>query len=203
MDDRLHIHLDFTYSSDDLREAERLRRAQAAEAGRGQARRGVFGLLATAIAVTLLCLLNRRLNGPVAVRVPAQDESPLSSYTTLILCDCCLIILIAWFVVFRRLRAKQLLAVTQNPVSIDIDHAGVSLTERLVQTLWKWEAFDKWFESEERFSIRLTNTANYLVIPKRALAGPAEIDQLKDMLNHITQGPSGAFPVIPLGMPTQ
>jgi hypothetical protein len=81
---------------------------------------------------------------------------------------------------------------------MEIDELGVFSSDGPSQTRWQWHAFDKLIESDERFFLRLTNSLNFVMIPKRAISSTAEIDSLRELLQNVAQRPTGAFPVLPL-----
>jgi len=84
----------------------------------------------------------------------------------------------------------------QQPQSITIDDTGIRLESVNSSTHWNWSAFRRLRETETLFVADL-EAPQMLIVPKRALASSAALDELRSVLRtHIAEF-AGGFPVLP------
>ena len=68
------------------------------------------------------------------------------------------------------------------PRVMEISDDGVRLSDDAGSTQWKWSAFDGWAETANLLLLRESGSNSYVIIPKRAVAGAAELDLLRSVV---------------------
>jgi hypothetical protein len=201
------MRIEFQYTLEDLQEARRIGTRNGPSST--NFKRGIFGwILFIGLALLMVFLLNQQKPAPASpVVAPASSVPPKDLFTTLLIpmIPWLLLVLFLWVVIFRYRRGYGLKKspLLMKPISMEIDEHGIFSSDGPTHTRWEWGAFDKTVESPDRFFLRLNGSTNFIIIPKRALNGPVAMEQVQALLGRISQGPTGAFPVIPLNIPEQ
>jgi hypothetical protein len=195
------MQLSFEYTPEDFKELAKVGQLNAPGQSK-RTRRGLFGwLLFIVLGLLLVYLVNLRKAPPVA----APTATPSNVDWRSVVLDALPWLIMFGFVafIFIRLRFPSAAMIRKRLgehllTSMVIDEAGVRSAAGPAETFWKWEAFDKFVETEKVFCLRLTNATTYVNIPKRAASDPATAGELRSILESRIQPPTGAFPVIPL-----
>jgi hypothetical protein len=83
-----------------------------------------------------------------------------------------------------------------QPTAWELDDNGIRTTNPHRDVTYRWPAFSHWVEGTT--VILLYQTADHiLVIPKRVVAGPEQLSQLRQMLFDKIPGEQRGFPVVP------
>ncbi len=90
----------------------------------------------------------------------------------------------------------------RRPATVDVSDDGITSTDGVVDARYRWPHLVRYRETAHLL-VLLTEDGGPLILPKRALTGPAGEDQLRALLQtHVASGtflPSGAaFPVVPV-----
>jgi len=108
-----------------------------------------------------------------------------------------------WFFVFYRMRGTIRRNWDNEPAlhrvrTVEIDDMGVTFQDQVSQNRRVWAGFVKYVESPNLFLLFPTNyTAD--LIPKRALGGEKEIQEVREVLAANVHEPVSGFPVVPVG----
>jgi hypothetical protein len=196
------MHLQFTYTPEDLQEMSIVATDEANKAAREaqrQANRGARGVIGwglfVALAVFLFIMLNPNRTGRPGVPRPPADPWPqlrriLPWFSLFVV----LWVIMFWF----RRRAGRMLwkhnPVLRRPHTLDIDDDGVRLAHEQAMTQWTWPNFIGLTETENLLLLRQAK-ATYVIIPKRAVP-EGQLDALRLLLAERV-GLPGAFPVLP------
>ena len=167
-------------------------------------RRLVLGLAAALLLVNVVTVL---ITGPAAPP-PASPPPPPVGETSQ---DGSLVRLLPWLVVFLFIWVaffRFLRGVTRrtwdaqphlrNPQTLDLTPHGLRFEDTVCVRDYRWAGFTKWREGETLFLLYVSDVA-FHIVPKRAMAGPHEVDQFRYLLwQHVR-------PVdpLPFGFPVQ
>ena len=197
------MRLEFDYVPDDLRDMERLYRRRVSGNWVNRMPGGRWLLVAVIVAVIALPTIysNYRHNAaPAAPAAPAAAPAPVFELLVQLI-PWMLIFGFIWFFIFRKLRRRHARALTEDPTvnlrqTVDVTDAGIVQQTARMRAEWKWHAFDRFYESDRIFLLPLA-ARKFLILPKRALTTPAEVDTLRHLLQQHIQPPTGGFPVAP------
>ena len=88
----------------------------------------------------------------------------------------------------------------QRPRTFQLSTGGVTVTEPLSSHHYQWQAFPRWEETKNLFTLYVSEYG-IEIIPKRAVGSETTIDQLRNMLRSSidpAKTARQAFPVLPL-----
>ena len=90
----------------------------------------------------------------------------------------------------------------RRPHQADFSDYGVIVADAYVRTTSQWPAFEGFRETPNLF-VLYTSPLAFLIVPKRAFAGPAEVDAFRGLvLNRVGKSSflpqAGGFPVLPV-----
>ena len=196
------MRLEFDYVPDDLRDMERLYRRRVSGNWINRVPGGPLLLVVIIGAVVLPAMIYNDYRGNGAPATPAPPATPVPMTDLLIqLTPWLLIFGFIWFFVFRKLRRRHERTLAADPTlnlrhTVDVTDAGIVQQSGLARTEWNWIAFNRFYESDRLFLLPLA-ARRFLMLPKRALATPADIDALRHLLEEHIQPPTGGFPVAP------
>jgi hypothetical protein len=190
------MRIEYQMTPEDVTEALRWR----APEQRRKFRRGVAGWVVFFVGAALLFLWLKDASPPVRPGPNAPRPTNFMTDILLPLVPWVLILLFIWFFVFRNLSAGQRKVWENNPgfqqvQTFDMSEEGVRVVNPLSETLYRWNAFIGWAETERLFLLLLPNRARVLV-PKRAIGDDAEQQRFRAFVNARACEPTGAFPVV-------
>ncbi len=197
------MRLEFDYVPDDLRETERIYRRQISRSVTHRVPGGRWLLALIILAVIFLPMIFSnylRNAAPAPPAAPAASPAPLTDLLVQLI-PWLLIFGFIWFFVFRNLRRRHERTLAADPTlnlrqMVDVTDAGIVQQNGMARTEWNWTAFDRFYESDRLFLLPLA-ARRILMLPKRALATPADVDALRQLLEEHIQPPTGGFPVAP------
>jgi hypothetical protein len=195
------MHLEFEITLEDLKELQKVwfRNRPGRKAGTG---RGLIGwFLFIGLVLGMVWLLNSQRQTPpatVAPVPPAQQADPLNHFILPVVPWLVLIVAL-WFFVYRRTFGAGLKTnkAFMKQISMEVDDLGIFSSDGPTQTRWQWNAFDRLIETKQRFFLRLTNSREYVLVPKRAVPAPS-LDDVRRLLEKAGHNVTGAFPVVAL-----
>ena len=198
------MRLEFDYVPDDLREMERMYRRQVSGNWINRVPGGPWLLTAIIVAVVAVPTIYSDLHrnaAPVPSAAPAASPAPLTDLLIQLI-PWMLIFGVLWFFVFRKLRRRHERTLAADPTlnlrhTVDVTDAGIVQQSGLARTEWNWIAFNRFYESDRLFLLPLA-ARRFLMLPKRALATPADADALRQLFERYIQPPTGGFPVAPI-----
>jgi hypothetical protein len=197
------MRLEFAYTADDLAEAGKLPPLPAPKQPL-KFGRGLFGwVLFLGMAVMLFLLMQERTGRPGQPPRPRPPDAFTRDFL-LPIAPWVVLFLVIWVIVFRQLRksASAYKALWESdeqlrmPQTFETGDDGVELSSAAVSTRWKWEAFVGLDETTSLFVLRLPRDLR-LIVPKRALQHPGELDAFRETLRSRVAAPTGGFPVLP------
>ncbi|MGB7157683.1 MAG: YcxB family protein [Tepidisphaeraceae bacterium] len=196
------MRLEFTYTSNDFMEMHTVATRESLKTRRPNTSFGklldwtVFVGLSVALFMVMQPPKTAPPPGAAPVPVPATSNSLLSWVMPML--PAALMLGVFWFYFIRQFRAArrgwESNPVTQQPKTMDLTEASVRLSDALLSTEWRWEAFIKLVETKTLLLLK-QGDGTFVMIPKRA-APPGELDALRLLLNERV-GLPGAFPVLP------
>jgi hypothetical protein len=166
--------------------------------------RGLIGWVVAVVLLAVFLWIRRHAPDP-ADGVVAAERSTWQSisdfvrphFTWLVLTGATCIFLI-------RYTSRQLLTiwegapVLRRPFTLTVSDHGITIAEPLSRDELKWFAFDRVIETQNLFLLYVAEHLFHMV-PKRAFADTAQIDEFRATIdNRITRRPT-AFPVLPVG----
>jgi magnesium-transporting ATPase (P-type) len=197
----VQIRLEFQYTWDELKEAQK---AHAKKATRGGGRSGLLGWLLFILLAMLLFMIQMGKRGPAAAPPFAPAPAPRTwadwydAYKMIIWVGLFVVMFIFFFVRALRDARKRF---EREPAAhrlqtVEITEGGLSQSTHTSSTQYKWDAFIRQLETPNVFILYLTE-ATFLLLPKRAFPGQAEIDAFREFVSRVVSPPQHAFPVLP------
>jgi hypothetical protein len=95
-------------------------------------------------------------------------------------------------------RALKRIGLQDLLISMEITDNSLLSSAGPAETKWKWDAFDRVIETDQRFFLRLNDSAGFIMIPKKELGPESEIDAARSILENSINRKTSAFPVIPV-----
>jgi len=196
--------LEFHYTPEDLAEMAKARGDLAGKKA-GRPVRSLLGWgLFIGLAVVLFLLLSSQKKPPATPPPPPAAPPPESFFVAFVLpfIPWVLIFGFIWFFVFRQMRGVARRAWEKNlelhqQHTLEVGDDGLRLATPLAESFWRWPNFVGMTETANLVLLHMTNEA-YLMIPKRAAADAARLEELKAILAaHVSQH-TNAFPVVPV-----
>jgi hypothetical protein len=156
---------------------------------RSKARKGFFGWLVFIVLVIVFFVLIGHGREPAGATPPlARHSSQLEMISALAMLGGFVLVLIAIALIFYGIRLPTA-ADARHAIHYTFDTTGVRSQQpgKLIER--RWSAFRSFAETEKLFVLR--TSTEYLTIPKRALAGPAEEAALRALfVDHVTPSPA-------------
>jgi hypothetical protein len=110
--------------------------------------------------------------------------------------------LFIWLVAFRFLRGNigKIMwtrhSLLQQPQKMEIDDDGLRINTPRAESLYRWNAFNGWSESKNLIILYIPSISR-ISIPKRAVADPLTLNEIRQTLDRHIHAQTRAFPVLP------
>ena len=162
-------------------------------------------MLALAAVLLLVNAVGVLITGP-APRQPSPqpaDQPPRGDGSLIALLPWLVMFLFAWVAFFRFLRGAtrrnwDAQPHLRNPQSLELTPHGLRFEDGVCVRDYRWAGFTKWREGETLFLLYVSDVGFHMV-PKRAMAGPHEVDQFRHLLwQHVRP-----IDPLPFGFPVQ
>jgi magnesium-transporting ATPase (P-type) len=201
----VHIRLEFQYTWDELREAQKAHANKRTRGGAGGRRSGgLLGWLMFILLAILLFIIQFNKRGRSAVQPSNPAPAPQSwadwyEYYKVVLWAGLFVAAFVFFFV-RALRDARK-RFEREPAAhrlqtVEITEGGLSQSTHASSTQYKWEAFIRQLETPNLFVLYVTEVT-FLLLPKRAFAGQDEINAFRELVAGVVNPPGRAFPVLP------
>jgi magnesium-transporting ATPase (P-type) len=197
------IRLEFQYTWDELREAQKAHANKRTRGGGGRSR-GLLGWLLFILLAICLFVIQLGKRGRAAVQPSNPAPTPMSwanwyDYYKVVLWVALFVAAFVFFFV-RALRDARK-RFEREPAAhrlqtIEITEAGLSQSTHASSTQYKWEAFVRQLETPNLFLLYLTEVT-FLLLPKRAFPSQDEINAFRELVSGVVNPPERAFPVLP------
>ena len=196
MTDASPLHVEFTYTAGELREATRVARRHV-----GRGRHG--NLLVPWVAVVCCAIVaaywfydppdifRSRVHG-----LPGLGSRLLGGMAPIAVC--------AVYAVLNRLPGRLTAAgraLVASPMQMWVDSGGVASEHDGATTRVAWSGLDRFIETDHLLTVRLVNGRGWFAIPKRAVTDPGQLDAMRSLLAEGTSVRTGGFPALPLEAP--
>ena len=142
--------------------------------------RSIVIMTAAAIVVAIVMATLRGKPGLIAA-VVGRVWPELLLLFALVICICT-VLNYWWFLPNAAKRHFRQMKSLQLPKELSIEDRGLRFRDANDDSLIPWDHIWKWRDTTDHFLIYLTDI-HLLVVPKRAFAGPAEIERLKSLLS--------------------
>jgi hypothetical protein len=198
----VHIRLEFQYTWDELKEAQKGHANKRTRVG-GRSR-GLLGWLMFILLAILLFIIQSGKRHPTTgpPLIPAAAPRTWADWYDYYKVVLWVGLFVAAFVFFfvRALRDARK-RFEREPAAhrlqtIEITEGGLSQSTHASSTQYKWEAFTRQVETPNLFLLYLTEVT-FLLLPKRAFASKDEIDAFRELATSVVNPPERAFPVLP------
>jgi hypothetical protein len=179
-------------------------RALIAQGAKGIFRPGVAGWIVAVVLLAVLVWITRHVPEP-ADGTMAVERSTWRSLADFVRPHFTWLALTGALCIFAmRYTSRQLRTVWEGTPSLrrsftmTVSDDGITITEPLSRHEMKWFVFDRVTETQNLFLLYMSEH-QFHIVPKRAFADAAQIDEFRAMIeNRITRRPT-AFPVLPVG----
>jgi hypothetical protein len=199
------VIVQYEYTLEDLNEAGRAHAkamGKGFEANRSRLPRQLFWVASIGLAVVFFMLMQRNtpIQGTPPI-IPPPNQSPYLRILVLIIPGLLMVGYI-WFLLRSRSEAAR--RVWDNEPSLqlrrtlDADRSRVIIDNGQTRIERKWNSFRRFIESPNLFLLYTSDYA-FDIVPKRAFASPAQVDEFRRLLEQQIQPPTGGFPVQPPG----
>jgi hypothetical protein len=162
----------------------------------------MFLVLGVVIAVmTLASMIQFTPRGTTVPAAKLAEEGSWWALTPWLLYFGVVVLLIRWMTQRSARLQLRRFGPLQRPRTFEFSESVVVITEPLAGHNYYWSAFTRWVETPAVFSLYVSETGMEIVT-KRDLAGPAEIERLREMMRRKIQPPATvrpAFPVLQAG----
>ena len=193
------MHFEFTYTADDLKDLRRVHRKNASAKNKNAFGRGIIGwVVFVAAAALLVTVINWKPggSGPPGPASPASVQDRFSSLIPFLPIPIFVVVLYA-VVRYQQKSLKNDPALRRSN-TMDIEADSINCRNGFLSSRWEWAAFDQFVETDLGFYLHVTDSKNWVVLPKRAIGDAETETSVRELFINNVHPSIVAFPVIPL-----